>query len=131
MNRRSLIILGVLIILGLGWFSLMGYINSRSANVHVTVAGEVDEVTFYEASRPDIEVARIVTNGEETLETLRLPNTTGYSFWRQMPPAAYYFITHQGEQFSRNGPVCCPVGLPSSTITLVIRSIDNWERSTE
>jgi hypothetical protein len=63
MNRKLLIILGVLVVLALIWFSLMGYINSRSNDVRVTVAGAVDEVTFYEASRPDEQVARIVTNG--------------------------------------------------------------------
>jgi hypothetical protein len=131
MNRKLLIVLGVLIVFGLAWFSLMGYINSRSTEVRVTVAGGVDEVTFYEASRPDEQVARIVTNGQEQQETIRLRNTIDYSFWRQMPPAEYHFVTRQGDQTHDAGPVCCPIGLRTSPVDVIIRSLSEWERTTE
>jgi hypothetical protein len=131
MNRKFLIVLGVLIVFGLAWFSLIGYINSRSTDLHVSVAGGVDEVTFYEASRPDEQVATIVTNGGETRETLRLPNTVDYSFWRQMPPAEYHFITRQGDQTYDAGPVCCPVGLRPAPVFLNIRGLGQWERTSE
>jgi hypothetical protein len=120
-----------MIALGLGWFSLMGYINSRSSSLNVSVSGDVDEVTLYEASQPQTEVAQIVTNGEATRQSIRLRNTVNYSFWRQMPPAQYYFVARQGNQTNHNGPVCCPVGLRSTTINLIIRSLDSWEQSTE
>ncbi len=131
MNRKFLIVLGVLIVFGLIWFSLIGCINSRSTNLHVTVTGGVSEVTFYEASRPGEDVARIVTNGEEVEETLRLRNTADYSFWRQMPPAEYHFVTRQGDQTYDAGPVCCPVGLRPSPVFLRIRGLSQWERTTE
>jgi hypothetical protein len=131
MNRNVLIVIGVLIALGLGWFALMGFLNSRSSNLNVAVSGAVDEVILYEAGQPETEVARIVTNGEDIRQSIRLRNTADYSFWRQMPPAQYHFIARQGDQTGRHGPVCCPVGLRPATINLVIRSVDSWERSSE
>jgi hypothetical protein len=131
MNRKLLIVLGILVVFGLAWFSFMRFINSRSTDVQVTVSGAVDEVTFYEASRPDEPIARIVTNGQEQQETIRLLNTVDYSFWRQMPPAAYHFITRQGDQTFQAGPVCCPVGLRSPQVELIISGLSEWERTSE
>jgi hypothetical protein len=131
MNRKLLLALGVLFILALAWISLMGYINSRSTEVRVTVAGAVDEVTFYEASRPDEQVARIVTNGVDQQETIRLRNTTEYSLLRQMPPADYRFVTRQDDQTYTSSSVCCPVGLRSARVNLSIRGLSDWERTTE
>ena len=131
MNRKLLIVLGVLMVFWLAWFSLMGFINSRSATVNVTVSGSVDEVTFYKTSNPGEEVARIVTGGQEQQQTLRLPATAGYSFWRQMPPAQYHFVTRQGDQTYDGGPVCCTVGLRPPAVKLVIRGLSDWEQSTE
>ena len=131
MNRKLLIVLGVLIVFWLAWFSLMGFINSRSATVNVTVSGSVDEVTFYEASSPEVEVARIVTNGQEQQQTLRLPATADYSFWRQMPPAQYHFVIHQAGQTHDDGPICCTVGLRPAAVNLIIHGLSEWEQSTD
>ena len=131
MKRWITIFLGILLVCGLLWTALMGYINSRSSELNVTVSGDVDQVTFYEANAPDTEVARVVTNGTATQQTLSLRNTVDYSFWRQMPPAAYHLVIHQNGRTRDAGSVCCPVGLRSATIHLDVRGLDQWERTSE
>ncbi len=126
--KRWVWIAGAAIVLFLAWASWMGLVNTRTTRVEISVAGRVDEVAIFKATRPDTPVATVRTNGQDTTQAIELRNAEAYSFLAQSPPAQYYFVARQGAETYQSDVICCETGfrLTPPVIQLGISGLNEW-----
>ncbi len=114
----------------LGWAVFIRTVNSRITQVSVSVSGSVDEVGIYNAADRSQAVASIQTNGQDTTQEIGLPTADGSSWLIQTNPAQYYFVSKKDGQLYMSSPICCRVGFFPEHRQLIIRSLSEWEVST-
>ncbi len=135
MKRAAVVLLAILVaaclLAGLGWLFFMHSVNTNVTQVSVSVAGSVDQVSLFRDADPSHPVATIRTHGQDTTQVIALPSAENVSGLFQARPAQYYFVSQVGEQRYRSGPVCCRVGFLPEHRTLTIRSLSEWEVSSE
>ncbi len=114
----------------LGWAVFIRTVNSRITRVSVSISGSMDEVSIYNAADPSRAVASIQTNGQDTIQEIGLPTAGGSSWLIQASPAQYYFVSKKDEHLYKSGLICCRVGFRPEHRKLIIRSLSEWEVST-
>lgn len=117
----------VVLLIGLGWMSLMAYVNSRTTALEVRVSGKLDEVRFYREAYSDQSVASIVTHGQDVAAVVELVNSADAPLFRQGEPTLYYFEVVKGGSALRGRTICCSTGFANKRAYLTIRDARDWD----
>ena len=131
MSRTVWLVVGGLVLVFLAWTSFMGFVNTRTTRVEISVAGTVDEVVIYKATHAETPVATVTTNGQDSTQTVELRNAEAYSFLTQSPPAQYYFVSRLGTETYQSDVICCETGftLTQPLIDLRISGLKDWAQT--
>ena len=129
MKRSPWMVLAIVLAVGGAWISWIRYVNTRTTQLQVQVAGDLERVAFYRVAAPDAAVAEIVTHGQATESLVVLRTASRESFFMQAAPAQYYFVAEQGGQRYQSPVICCETGFADRREGLIIQGLQQWERT--
>jgi hypothetical protein len=131
MKNPVFITLGVLIFIicaaAAGYIMVIQVANNSVTHLNVSVAGNVDEVSFFKQADLNHAVAVIHPKGEPTTQTIDLPNTDQKTLIWQASPVKYIYVARSGEAIYRSRVICCATDIRSQTRRLIIKALDQYE----
>ena len=128
MKRTIWISIAIVFSVGFAWMAWIRMINTRVTQLSVHVAGNVERVVFYQATKPDQVLAEILPQGQAVEKPVILPNSSQKSLFMQGAPAQYYFVAEQAGRRYQSPPICCETGIANRDERLIIHGLANWEK---